>query len=99
MLRLVEYRAVDHARPGEWWRLFTAGFVHFGILHIVFNMFILYLIGQVLEPAIGPWRFTAIYIASLLAGSLGALIIDPFVGQRRARRGPCSASVRRPRSS
>jgi membrane associated rhomboid family serine protease len=67
---------VDH---GEWWRLVTAGFIHFGILHIAFNMFALYIIGQALEPAIGPWRFSAIYFAALLAGSLGAMILDPLV--------------------
>jgi membrane associated rhomboid family serine protease len=64
---------------GDWWRLVTAGFIHFGIAHIAFNMFALYLIGQALEPAIGPWRFAAIYFAALLAGSLGAMILDPFV--------------------
>jgi membrane associated rhomboid family serine protease len=67
---------VDH---GESWRLVTAGFVHFGIVHIAFNMFALYIIGQVLEPAIGPWRFGAIYFAALLAGSLGAMIANPLV--------------------
>jgi membrane associated rhomboid family serine protease len=67
------------AHNGEWWRLITAGFVHFGLLHIFFNMFILYLIGQVLEPVVGPLRFTAIYFAALLAGSLGAVIMDPLV--------------------
>jgi membrane associated rhomboid family serine protease len=78
--RLARY--VQAARPidqGEWWRLITAGFIHFGIAHIFFNMLVLYLIGQVLEPALGPWRFSAIYVASLLAGSLGAMILDPFV--------------------
>jgi membrane associated rhomboid family serine protease len=77
MTQWVEYPPL--VAQGEWWRLITAGFVHFGVLHIFFNMFILYLIGQVLEPAIGPWRFSSIYFASLLAGSLGAAILDPFV--------------------
>jgi membrane associated rhomboid family serine protease len=78
MDRLVEYPPLI-ANNGEWWRLVTAGFVHFGVVHIFFNMFILYLIGQVLEPVIGPWRFSAIYFASLLAGSLGAAILNPLV--------------------
>jgi membrane associated rhomboid family serine protease len=76
MLRLVEYGPYIGGK-GEWWRLFTAGFVHFGITHILFNMLALYFIGMVLEPAIGPWRFSALYVASLLAGSLGALLLDP----------------------
>jgi Uncharacterized membrane protein (homolog of Drosophila rhomboid) len=78
MARWVEYPPFI-AHNGEWWRLVTAGFVHFGVLHIFFNMFILYLVGQVLEPAIGPWRFSSIYFASLLAGSLGAAFLDPLV--------------------
>jgi membrane associated rhomboid family serine protease len=61
---------------GDWWRLITSGFIHFGIAHIAFNMLALYVIGAVLEPAVGPWRFTAIYFASLLAGSLGAMILE-----------------------
>ena len=78
MARLVEY-APSVSLDGEWWRLITAGFVHFGVVHIFFNMFILYLIGQVLEPTLGPWRFTAIYFASLLSGSLGAMLLNPLV--------------------
>jgi membrane associated rhomboid family serine protease len=78
MARWVEYPPFI-ANNGEWWRLITAGFVHFGLLHIFFNMFILYLIGQVLEPAIGAGRFLSIYFASLLAGSLGAAFLDPLV--------------------
>jgi membrane associated rhomboid family serine protease len=78
MNRFVEY-GPSIALNGEWWRLITAGFVHFGFVHIFFNMFILYLIGQVLEPFLGPWRFSAIYFASLLAGSLGAVYLNPLV--------------------
>ncbi len=66
------------AISGQWYRLFTSGFVHFGVLHIFFNMLILYLVGQILEPFLGPGRFTALYLASLLAGSLGALWANPF---------------------
>jgi membrane associated rhomboid family serine protease len=73
---VVSATAVDQ---GEWWRLVTSGFIHFGIAHIFFNMIALWFIGQVLEPAIGPWRFSAIYFASLLAGSLGAILLNPFV--------------------
>jgi len=78
MERLVEFGPYI-ANDGEWWRLITAGFVHFSILHILFNMFILYQIGLVLESAIGPGRFASIYFASLLTGSLGAMILDPLV--------------------
>jgi membrane associated rhomboid family serine protease len=61
---------------GEWWRLITSGFLHFGIWHIASNMYALFILGRLLEPAIGSLRFTGLYFASLLAGSAGALIID-----------------------
>jgi membrane associated rhomboid family serine protease len=62
---------------GEWWRIITGGFLHAGILHIAFNMFALYILGTLLEPAIGTPRFLGVYFVSLLAGSLGALIVTP----------------------
>jgi membrane associated rhomboid family serine protease len=62
---------------GEWYRLITAGFLHDGIFHIGLNMFALYVIGQLLEPALGTARFLPVYFASLLAGSLGVMILDP----------------------
>lgn len=63
--------------PTEPWRLVTSGFLHSGLLHIGFNMYALYVIGRVLEPAIGRLRFGALYASSLLAGALGALLIEP----------------------
>jgi membrane associated rhomboid family serine protease len=64
---------------GEWYRLVTGGFLHAGLLHIGFNMFALLIVGRVLEPGIGTPRFVALYIASLLAGSFGALAMtDPL---------------------
>jgi membrane associated rhomboid family serine protease len=62
---------------GEWYRLVTSGFLHEGIIHIGFNMFLLLILGRLLEPALGTPRFLVLYFASLLAGSLGALILDP----------------------
>jgi membrane associated rhomboid family serine protease len=61
----------------EFWRLITSGFLHAGFLHIGFNMYLLYLLGRMIEPAIGPVRFATLYFASLLAGACGALIVDP----------------------
>jgi membrane associated rhomboid family serine protease len=61
----------------DYWRLVTSGFMHSGILHILFNMYVLYWLGTMLEPALGHVRFVALYFASLLAGSFGALLLSP----------------------
>jgi membrane associated rhomboid family serine protease len=60
----------------EYWRLVTSGFLHAGVIHILFNMYILYWIGTMLEPALGHLRFAALYFASLLCGSFGALLLS-----------------------
>jgi membrane associated rhomboid family serine protease len=62
----------------EYWRLVTAGFLHDGILHILFNMVFLWFMGQMLEPAIGRLNFAVVYFVSLLAGSAGALVFQPL---------------------
>jgi membrane associated rhomboid family serine protease len=62
---------------GEWYRLVTSGFLHVSIIHIGFNMFLLLILGRLLEPALGTPRFLVLYFASLLAGSFGALIVEP----------------------
>jgi membrane associated rhomboid family serine protease len=62
---------------GDWWRVITGGFLHAGFLHLLFNMYVLYVAGSILEPGIGTPRFLGIYFVSLVAGSLGALIVDP----------------------
>jgi membrane associated rhomboid family serine protease len=61
----------------EYWRLITGGFLHDGIIHIAFNMYILYWLGTMLEPVMGHVRFAAVYFASLLAGSFGAILANP----------------------
>ncbi len=63
----------------QYWRLLTSGFLHYNLLHIAFNMFFLYIIGPILEPAIGRVNFAAVYFASLFAGSFGALLFEPDV--------------------
>lgn len=64
---------------GEWWRIITSGFLHSGIIHLALNMFVLYILGTLLEPAIGSPRLVAIYFVSLIAGSFGALLLsEPF---------------------
>jgi membrane associated rhomboid family serine protease len=64
-------------QEGEWWRTITSGFVHFSVLHIAFNMYLLFVLGRLLEPSIGTVRFVFLYFASLLAGSFLALALTP----------------------
>jgi membrane associated rhomboid family serine protease len=61
----------------QYWRIVTSGFLHDGLPHILVNMFSLYFVGRALEPGIGRLNFAAIYGASLLAGSFGALLFEP----------------------
>ncbi len=70
----VDLRGVAY---GEWYRLITAGFLHVSLWHIALNMLALWFLGSLLEPAIGRLKFTVVYMASLLAGSLGVLIVSP----------------------
>ncbi|MBA2614983.1 MAG: rhomboid family intramembrane serine protease [Actinobacteria bacterium] len=60
---------------GEWWRLVTAGFLHIGPIHILFNLLMLYWFGTPLETLLGRGRFLAVYGIAILAGSTGALLL------------------------
>jgi membrane associated rhomboid family serine protease len=62
----------------EYGRLLYAGFLHDGLLHILFNMVFLFFMGRMLEPAIGRLNFAVVYFASLFAGSFGALLFEPL---------------------
>jgi membrane associated rhomboid family serine protease len=62
---------------GDYWRLVTSGFLHAGLIHIAFNMYFLYVLGTMLEPAVGKVRFAVLYFTSLLCGSFGVLLLSP----------------------
>ena len=64
-------------QDGEYYRLVTAGFLHAGLFHLLTNMLSLWILGTIIEPAIGSWRFGIIYFVSLLCGSFGALLLSP----------------------
>lgn len=71
-------RAHEVLVKGEYYRLFTAMFLHAGLLHIFFNMYALYLFGSILEPVFGHLRFAIIYLLGGLTGSvLSVLLGDP----------------------
>jgi membrane associated rhomboid family serine protease len=65
--------AVNH----EYWRLFTAMFLHAGILHLGLNMYALYLFGSVVEDAYGSGRFLALYVTSGLLASVASFVFGP----------------------
>jgi membrane associated rhomboid family serine protease len=62
---------------GQWWRIISSGFMHENFVHIGFNMWVLYYLGMMLEPALGRLKFSTIYGVSLLSGSFGALLVTP----------------------
>lgn len=62
---------------GEWYRLISSGFLHFGVLHVGMNMFLLFQLSRMLEPTLGSVKFTLVYFASLFGGAAGALILSP----------------------
>jgi len=66
--------AVDQ---GDWWRVVTSGFLHANPIHLVLNMVVLWFLGQAIEPIFKHVKFAAIYVAALLAGSFGALVLSP----------------------
>ena len=57
-------------RAGEWWRILTCAFIHGGIIHLLCNMYSLYIIGNQLENVIGKVKFIFIYLFSAIMGSL-----------------------------
>src|SRR5579872_1289314 len=57
---------------GQWWRLITNGFIHFGLQHILFNSIALWQAGTVVEFVYGTPRYAMIYLAALLGGSVAA---------------------------
>ncbi len=62
---------------GEWWRLVTSTFGHFGLVHLFANMFALTVLGPVAENFWGRWRFAALYAVGGLAGSCLAMAVRP----------------------
>lgn len=64
----------------EPWRLLTYAFVHSPFppfLHIVFNLFSLWVLGRIMEPLVGRWRFLGLYLLSALGGSVAVLLLAP----------------------
>lgn len=65
---------------GEYWRLLTAGFMHYGIIHLLFNMWALMLLGTEVERTVGRWRFLAVYLLSGLGGTVAVYVFGATNG-------------------
>ena len=88
--------AIVGVAEGEWWRLVTAAFLHYGPIHLGMNMLVLWLIGPALEDYLGHGRYALLYLVSGLAGSAGALLWSgnvPTVGASGAIWGIMGAAV------
>jgi membrane associated rhomboid family serine protease len=66
---------------GEWWRILTSGFMHFGLLHLALNMAALFVVGPVVEQELGKLRYSAVYFLSLLGGSAAAFFFGTVCQQ------------------
>ncbi|WP_158545067.1 rhomboid family intramembrane serine protease [Dyella monticola] len=69
---------------GQWWRLFTSLFVHFGIIHIACNMLVLLASGSLIERLFGSSRFLLLYLFAGLCGSMASLLWNPAVNSAGA---------------
>ena len=61
---------------GEYWRLVTSGFLHFNLWHIAFNMYALYILGTLLEPAIGHALFYRVDVQKLVINAQTARMLN-----------------------
>lgn len=64
---------------GQWWRLVTSMFLHGGLLHIGFNMLVLWQAGRLVERMFGSARFLALYMIAGVCGSLASVLWNPYV--------------------
>lgn len=65
---------------GEYHRLFTAMFLHYGIIHLAFNMYVLWIFGRYLERDLGPARFLTLYLICGLGGNVATYLFASPVG-------------------
>ena len=65
--------------PSQLWRLMTPIFVHIGWQHFLFNIFAIYVVGQLAEQVWGSWRFLLLYLLSGIMGNIFTLLLTPDV--------------------
>lgn len=73
IVRQVPYGIADD----QYYRLFTAMFMHYGLIHLAMNMYALWMLGRPLEAMLGPTRFTALYVICGLGGSVSSYLFQP----------------------
>lgn len=61
-------------QDGEWWRVLTSGFLHFGPIHLLFNMLALWVLGRDLETVLGRGRLLTVYLVALLGGAAAIML-------------------------
>lgn len=76
-----------YIRQGQYYRLFTAMFLHFGAYHLLFNMYALSVIGPAVDYVCGPIIYLAVYLAAGLAGNLATLAVDQRTGKNNMSAG------------
>jgi len=79
---------------GQWWRLITSGFLHGNVLHIAFNMYLLFVLGPQLERIFGSLRFLLMYFGAMLGSAATVMMFDwihPTLGASGAALGLAGA--------
>ncbi|WP_329105989.1 rhomboid family intramembrane serine protease [Micromonospora sp. NBC_01699] len=72
----VSFGPVHGIAADEYYRLFTAMFLHYGIVHLLLNMWALWMLGRTLEATLGPLRFLALYLIAGLGGNVAAYLFS-----------------------
>lgn len=62
---------------GDYYRLLTGAFLHYGVIHLALNCWALWILGRHLEAELGPLRFAALYLISALGGDVAAYVFNP----------------------
>lgn len=76
---------------GEWYRLFTSMFLHFGIGHLFNNMVLLLFLGDMLEEMVGKWRYLLIYLGGGLIGNILSMYLQTKTGDMSISAGASGA--------
>lgn len=65
---------------GEWYRLVSAMFLHFGAEHLISNMFMQYFLGDMLLRALSQWKFAVVYVLAGIGGNVASLVMMIVTG-------------------